>query len=166
MGLSVKELTAHSWEKQLAINHFGHAFLIQRLQAKLISQAHASRIVILSSTAHRIGTMVAENMHFDPPRMYAGWKAYSKLCNLLWAKVLANELKSTSVVVASCHPGRIATDLWNHVNPVLRNLLLAFWMDKDIPQVSNISFPVIFKAYKSSSIFSPYFFNLSDTVFC
>jgi len=146
MALETRELTQHGFEKQIGTNHFGHAYLISLLKPKLLAQSHPSRIVLLSSLAHKMGTIICENLHFDPAkkRPYKPWDAYgqSKLANLLWAKTLADEFKGTQVLAASVHPGVIQTNLVRHISALQWPILgtLSTWLfsmlvcDKNIPQ--------------------------------
>jgi NAD(P)-dependent dehydrogenase (short-subunit alcohol dehydrogenase family) len=72
-----------------------------------------SRIVTVSSHAHRIGTI-----HFDDLQLaqnYNSWASYcqSKLANLLFAFELDRKLKAAnqSTISVACHPGYAATNL-------------------------------------------------------
>ena len=49
------------------------------------------RIIAVSSSAHQMGGLDLEDLHFKH-RKYSPWKAYgqSKLCNVLFAKELAH----------------------------------------------------------------------------
>lgn len=102
--------TADGFEMQLGTNHLGHFALTGRLLPLLLASA-APRVVVVSSGAHRIGSM-----HFDDlqsERSYSRWGAYgqSKLANLLFARELGR--RYPSLLVAAAHPGYAATHLQN-----------------------------------------------------
>ena len=55
MALNQKELTVDGFEKQIGVNHFGHAYLTRLLRPKLEARGTAtqpSRVVVVASTAH------------------------------------------------------------------------------------------------------------------
>jgi len=115
MALPNKEYTDAGFERQIGVNHFGHFYLTQLLQDKLLTTPHtAGRVVVLSSSAHNMGKVVPSDLHYTNGRAYKGWEAYgqSKLANLLFAKGLADRLKGTPATAVSVHPGVIQTNLW------------------------------------------------------
>jgi NAD(P)-dependent dehydrogenase (short-subunit alcohol dehydrogenase family) len=112
--------TADGFEMQLGTNHLGHFALTALLLPRLIEQG-GTRVVTVSSTAHKMG-----RMHFDDlqlARDYGDWKAYgqSKLANLLFAFELHRRLRGAGHEVRSlaCHPGYADTDL-QQVGPRVR----------------------------------------------
>lgn len=109
--------TKDGFELQTGTNHFGHAALTLPLLPKLKAQAFPSRIVVLSSAAHMFqrGPLDFDDLDFSR-RKYSPNKAYaqSKLCNLLFAKQLATQLKGSKVSAFSVHPGVVTTPLWRH----------------------------------------------------
>jgi NAD(P)-dependent dehydrogenase (short-subunit alcohol dehydrogenase family) len=49
MALPKREVTDAGWEKQIAVNHFGHFYLTQLLQDKMAKTPDtAGRIVVLA----------------------------------------------------------------------------------------------------------------------
>jgi retinol dehydrogenase-14 len=100
--------TADGLEEQFGVNHIGHFMLTLRL---LDLMKHGSRIVIVSSGAHKVG-----KIHFEDYNLEKGFnavKAYgqSKLANLLFARELANRMKDRGITVNCCHPGAVATSM-------------------------------------------------------
>jgi NAD(P)-dependent dehydrogenase (short-subunit alcohol dehydrogenase family) len=104
-------LSPDGFESQLATNHLGHFLLTELLLPKLKESA-PSRIICVSSEAHRHGNIDLENLSFRADN-YSGFAAYarSKLCNVLHARALAEKLKDTGVTAYSLHPGVVPTDL-------------------------------------------------------
>lgn len=115
MALPKAEYTDAGFERQIGVNHFGHAYLTQLLLEKMLNDKTSSgRIVALASTAHTMGKVVCEDLHYKKGREYRGWDSYgqSKMANILFAKGLADELTGTHVTAVSVHPGVIQTNLW------------------------------------------------------
>ena len=109
--------TVEGSELQYGTNHVGH-FLLTTELLPLLRKASKSRVVVVSSKAHKYG-----KIHFDDlnwrTRPYEQFGAYSqsKLANVLFAKELARretELES-GVSVYCLHPGTVKTEVGRHV---------------------------------------------------
>ena len=112
-------------EMQFLTNHMGHFLLVYLLQEKL-KQAEAGRIVMLSSTAHKMTVKGGINFdNLDGSKGYSGWKFYgqSKLANLLTAKAFDERLKGVGVRANAVHPGVINTNLSRSLDGVAGLLL-------------------------------------------
>ena len=144
MALPNFETTADGFEKQLGVNHFGHAYLARLLRPALErrgSDAAPARVVCVASTAHGMASKdwAAGSLDLDfANSAYTPWGAYgnSKLANALYAKGLAKRLPST-VTALSLHPGVIRTPLWRETpaaGGVGGWILGSFMADKSIPQ--------------------------------
>lgn len=98
------------FEMQLATNHLGHFALTGRLLEAL---RPASRVVTVSSQAHRMGRIDFDDLMGE--RKYGPWRAYgqSKLANLLFMRGLADRLERAGSKVESvaAHPGYASTHL-------------------------------------------------------
>ncbi len=113
MALPERRLTVDGIELQFGTNHLGH-FALTGLLLPAISAASGSRVVTVSSIAHRGG-----RIHFDDlqwSRDYKPWPAYrqSKLANLFFAFELDRRLRAVQKAVASIavHPGVSKTNLF------------------------------------------------------
>ena len=138
MALNQKELTVDGFEKQIGVNHFGHAYLTRLLRPKLEARGTLetpSRIVVVASLAHTFADKewTPQDLDFKQVK-YSPWGAYgnSKLANILFAKALAKRLPET-VTAVSLHPGIIRTPLWRKLGRG-GSLLARFLADKSIPQ--------------------------------
>jgi NAD(P)-dependent dehydrogenase (short-subunit alcohol dehydrogenase family) len=104
--------TADGFEMQFGVNHLGHFALTARLWP-LISKTEASRVVQVSSLAHRWGKIRKDDIHWE--NGYKKWGAYgmSKLANLLFIRELSTRLvaKGIGVTAAAAHPGYANTEL-------------------------------------------------------
>mgnify|MGYP006290370913 FL=1 len=105
--------TADGFEMQFGVNHLGH-FALTGLLWPLLEAAPGSRVVNVSSSAHRMGEIAFEDLHWDS-RKYRRWKAYgmSKLANILFTREMTRRLNGSGngVTVAAAHPGYAASNL-------------------------------------------------------
>jgi NAD(P)-dependent dehydrogenase (short-subunit alcohol dehydrogenase family) len=107
-------------ELQFATNHLGHFALTGQLIDTLRATPH-SRVVTVSSLAHRRGRIRFEDLNWS--RSYSPWGAYgqSKLANLLFCFELDRRLRLTQATTTSvaAHPGFTSTNItagssWMH----------------------------------------------------
>lgn len=114
------EYTKDGFELNMGVNHLGH-FLLTNLLLDLLKAAAPSRIVVVASNLHKIGSIDKEN--FNSEKSFAGsWTAYgnSKLANILFTKKLAKMLGGTGVTVNCLCPGPVNTEASRYLNPVVR----------------------------------------------
>lgn len=106
---SKRVVTVDGFEATFAINHLAH-FLLTNLLLDLMKASAPSRIVNVSSEAHRGGHINFNDLHGE--RKYSGWKSYpqSKLANVLFTYELARRLEGTGVTVNCVHPGSVRTN--------------------------------------------------------
>jgi NAD(P)-dependent dehydrogenase (short-subunit alcohol dehydrogenase family) len=106
---------------QLGTNHLGHFALTGRL-LPLLRARPGSRVVSVSSGAHRMGRVKLDDLMGE--RRYSAWRAYgqSKLSNLLFAFELDRRARAAGadLVSVAAHPGYAATNL-QAVGPRMRN---------------------------------------------
>jgi NAD(P)-dependent dehydrogenase (short-subunit alcohol dehydrogenase family) len=105
--------TADGFESQIGTNHLGH-FALTGLVLPTLLAARSPRVVTVSSTGHRMGTIHVDDLNYEN-RRYTRWGAYgqTKLANLLFTSELqrrATEVGS-SLLAAAAHPGYAATNL-------------------------------------------------------
>ena len=104
--LRARQETGAGYEMTFAVNHLGHFLLTISLLDVIIKSA-PSRIINVSSEAHRFGSLDFENINFE--NKYSSFRAYSnsKLANVLFTYELARRLEGTGVTVNALHPGVI-----------------------------------------------------------
>ncbi|XP_058462470.1 retinol dehydrogenase 12-like [Malaya genurostris] len=109
-----KSLTKDGFEMQLGVNHLGHFLLTNLLLDRLKSSA-PSRIVNLSSLAHKFGGINRTDLNSE--KSYSAFGAYgqSKLANVLFTKELAKRLEGSGVTTYAVHPGSVHTELQRHL---------------------------------------------------
>ena len=107
-----RQETVQGFERQFGVNHLGH-FALTGALLPLLLETPGSRIVNVSSMAHRSGRMNFSDLHGQ--RKYSPFGAYaqSKLANLLFTLELQRRLGSIGAVTIclSAHPGFAATNL-------------------------------------------------------
>ena len=128
-----KRATADGFEMQFGTNHLGHFALTGRLLEAL---RPGSRVVTVSSQAHRMGRMNFDDLMGDGK--YRTWGAYgqSKLANLLFMRELARRLEAAGLPVMSvgAHPGYSSTNL-QAVGPQMRGQA---WQEKVMGVVNKV----------------------------
>jgi NAD(P)-dependent dehydrogenase (short-subunit alcohol dehydrogenase family) len=127
--------TVDGFELTLAVNHLGH-FALTGLVLNRLLAAPGSRIVTVSSLAHRRGAMKLDDLQSESA--YDPWDAYarSKLANLLFTYELERRLEAAAVetIALAAHPGNARTALWRTSSWPERALisarlrLLNFWL--------------------------------------
>lgn len=122
-GSELNEKTEDGLLLGMQSNHFGPFLLTNLLLPKLKSSA-PSRVVNVSSMAHKRGTVDLNNLNAenDTEETFKRTNVYSasKLCNVLMTIELAHRLKGTGVTANSLHPGVVDTDILTSI-PVLKH---------------------------------------------
>lgn len=103
-----REETAEGLEMQFGVNHMGHFLLTLEL---LPLMGPGSRIVNVSSGAHKAGRIHFEDIHLK--KRYSLIRAYgqSKLANLLFTLALTERVRDQGILVNACHPGAVSTNM-------------------------------------------------------
>ena len=120
------EKTVDGFELQFGINHLGH-FALTGLLHDLITRTPKSRIVMVSSIAHRGGNIDFDNLNAEQNYNRSGAYGQSKLANILFAYELQRRFKVSGVdtIATATHPGWTATNLqantlvFRMLNPLL-----------------------------------------------
>lgn len=115
-------LTTDGFESQIGTNHLGH-FALTGLLLDVIAATPQSRVVTVSSLAHKQGRMDFENLLFFNAKGYSPWKAYSrsKLANLLFSLELQRFFESSGMdsLAVCAHPGVSQTNLSRYIEKQL-----------------------------------------------
>jgi len=108
--------TKDGFELQFGTNHLGHFALTLQL-LDLIKSTPNSRIVTVSSGAHKFGNINFDDLNWEN-RKYKPMRSYgdSKIANLYFTSELIKRISGTdnNVLVTAAHPGWTATDLQRH----------------------------------------------------
>lgn len=103
--LGARSETVDGFETTFGVNHLGH-FLLTHLLLDRLKACAPSRIVVLSSDAHRL-VFGLDFEDLQARRGFRGYFAYcrSKLANLLFTLELDERLRGSGVTVNAVHPG-------------------------------------------------------------
>jgi NAD(P)-dependent dehydrogenase (short-subunit alcohol dehydrogenase family) len=116
-------VTVDGFELQLGTNHLGHFAL-----TNLLLPSITDRVVTLSSTVHRVGSIVLDDLNWQR-RPYSPERAYgqSKLANLLFTLELQRRLTAAGspVRATAAHPGWAATNLQSHSGSRVKGAAMA-----------------------------------------
>lgn len=108
--------TKDGFELQFGTNHLGH-FTLTGLLFDQIKKTKNSRIVNVSSGAHRYGNINFDDLNWEK-RKYRKWVAYgdSKIANLYFTYELQRKLNEHDykILVTAAHPGVTTTELQRH----------------------------------------------------
>ena len=104
-----RRTTVDGIEETFAVDHLGY-FLLTHLLLDVLKTSAPSRIVSVSSEAHRRAKMRWDDLEFKAGG-YSSFAAYgqSKLSNILFTRELARRLEGTRVTANCLHPGVIAS---------------------------------------------------------
>jgi NAD(P)-dependent dehydrogenase (short-subunit alcohol dehydrogenase family) len=102
--------TKDGFELQFGTNHLGHFALTGLLLDRLLG-APGSRVVAVSSTAHRSGRIRFDDLQWRRGYSAVGAYAQSKLANLLFTYELQRRLADTKTIAVAAHPGVSKTEL-------------------------------------------------------
>ena len=103
-----RRTTVDGIEETFGLNHLGY-FLLTNLLLDVLKASAPSRIVSVSSEAHRGAKMHWDDLQFKNGYSVMGAYGQSKLANILFTRALARRLEGTRVTANSLHPGIIGS---------------------------------------------------------
>ena len=112
--------TEDGFESQFGINYLGH-FALTGLLFDRLQSTTGSRVVTLSSIAHRGAQIDFDNLRLEKPYDQKREYYQSKLADLLFTLELGRRIDAieASVLSVACHPGFTKTELQRHVDPAI-----------------------------------------------
>ncbi|MFH1328938.1 MAG: oxidoreductase [Candidatus Bathyarchaeota archaeon] len=117
--------TKDGFEMQLGINYLGH-FALTGLLLDVLKKTTKSRVVNISSSAHRYGKMDFNNLMYEKGG-YSPMRAYgrSKLANLLFTYELQRRFERAGMnyISVAAHPGLANTNLGRYLNKIVSKIL-------------------------------------------
>lgn len=155
-------LTEDGFERQFGVNHLGH-FALTGYLLPLITQTKGSRVITVSSGAHRRG-----NIDFDDllmKRNYSGLKGYnrSKLANLYFAYELQHkfEINDIHAMSLAAHPGLTYSNLPFQERGWIRSRIAKAIINfgfKIISQPTEMgALPILYAAFSEMSVGGRYY---------
>lgn len=108
---SKRKISPEGFEMNFAVN-FLAPFLLTNLLLDYLKKSVPSRIINVSSAAHRMGKLDFDDLQYKN-RKYSLHKVYgaSKLALMLFSYELSRRLEGTGVTVNTLHPGVVNTNL-------------------------------------------------------
>lgn len=109
-----RTINEDGYEKTLALNHLAY-FLLTNLLLDMLKNSSPSRVVNVSSGAHRSGEIDFNDL--DMKENYFILRAYrrSKLANVLFTYALARRLEGSGVMANCLHPGLVRTGIFRKI---------------------------------------------------
>lgn len=139
-------LTEDGFESQMGTNHLGH-FALTGLLFDLIVSTPNSRIVNVSSLAHKQWKMSFKNSLSEYAHKYNKMRAYarSKLANLLFTYELQRRLEAANhnCIAVAAHPGASYTNLGRHMEKKFIARILKPLIIKVLPSSKSGAMPQI-----------------------
>jgi NAD(P)-dependent dehydrogenase (short-subunit alcohol dehydrogenase family) len=122
---SKRKETEDSIEMNFGVNHLA-PFLMTNLLLDELRAGAPSRIINVSSNAHMYGRINFNDL--EGRKKFSGIRSYgqSKLANILFTRHLAEKVKKDNITVNCMHPGVVATNLFDQLNPVIRKIMRPF----------------------------------------
>lgn len=116
--------TKDGFESQMGVNYFSH-FLLTSLLFELLDNTPESRVITLSSIAHKKGQINFDNLNSEKGYAKMGAYGQSKLACLMFAFELQRRIEKANSHVKSlaAHPGVSNTNLGKYF-PVLLKLII------------------------------------------
>ncbi|KAF9873840.1 hypothetical protein CkaCkLH20_08574 [Colletotrichum karsti] len=113
--------TVDGFETQFGINHLSHFLLFRLLDPLLlaaVTPTFHSRVICVSSMAHRAGGIRFHDINFEEKGSYHPWVAYgqSKTANIYMANEIEKRYGGKGLHALSLHPGGIQTNLSQHLD--------------------------------------------------
>ncbi|MHA1884306.1 MAG: SDR family oxidoreductase [Promethearchaeota archaeon] len=108
---SKRRLCDDGYEMNFAVNHLG-PFLLTNLLVDILKKSAPSRVVNVSSAAHRMAKIDFDDLQCEDKK-HRLFRVYgnSKLAFMLFTYELSRKLEGTGVTVNAVHPGMINTNL-------------------------------------------------------
>jgi len=116
--------TADGFERQFGVNHLAHFALTGLLLSTMVkssTQDFQSRVVCLTSAAHRYSSIVFDDFNLAAPGAYEPYRAYgqSKTANIWTANYINRVFGPHGVHGLAVHPGAIWSGLYSNADPAM-----------------------------------------------
>ncbi|KAK1756572.1 Dehydrogenase/reductase SDR family member on chromosome X [Echria macrotheca] len=116
--------TKEGFESQFGVNHLAHFVLICMVLPALVKSSTAefnSRVICLTSSAHRASPVLFDDPNFEKPGSYNPMLAYgqSKTANAWTANYIDRVYGPRGVHANAVHPGAVLSGLFVHLDPAI-----------------------------------------------
>jgi NAD(P)-dependent dehydrogenase (short-subunit alcohol dehydrogenase family) len=113
-----RKLSVDGIEMTFAVNHLA-PFLLTQWLLPLLKRSAPSRIISVSSQAHKNATLNFNDLESEHGFSFMGPYAQSKLANILFTRHLASLIDPRITTVNCLHPGVVNTSIFHNMNPML-----------------------------------------------
>jgi NAD(P)-dependent dehydrogenase (short-subunit alcohol dehydrogenase family) len=121
-----RQLNEDGYEMMFATNHLGY-FLVSHYLLDLLKCAGHARVINVASLGHRFSSMRWDDIHAEKRFISFIQYGFSKLCNILFTKELARQLKNKTDITVNClHPGNINSNFGRTGHPAFKLLMETF----------------------------------------
>lgn len=137
-------------EMQFATNHLGH-FLLTSLLIDQMPDRPSSRVVSLSSIAHKKSEIYFDDLNCESQTKWDAPYAQSKLACLIFADELHRRLQQAGKAIqsVSAHPGGTDSGLFEHMSPVLMAVLRYTFVPLFLHSTEKAAKPILMAALDS-----------------
>ncbi len=112
-------------ELTFAVNHLA-PFLLTQWLLPLLRSSTPSRIITVSSQAHKGTRLQFDDLEFNNDFPFMKAYSQSKLANIYFTRYLAKVLEGSGVTANCLHPGVVNTAIFNNMNGLLKLPFKAF----------------------------------------
>ncbi len=150
--LNKPKTTPDGMELQFATNHLGH-FLLVSLLIDLMPDSRASRVISLSSIAHKNAKINFDDLNCENQSKWDAAYAQSKLACLMFSDELNRILETSGkkIISVAAHPGGTDTGLFENMSPLLMTFLRFTFVPLFLHSTFNAAKPAL-KAALSQSV--------------
>ena len=137
-------------EMQFATNHLGH-FLLTSLLIELMPDSDQSRVVSLSSLAHKKSEIFFDDINCETQSKWDTPYAQSKLACLIFADELQRKLESggKKILSVSAHPGGTDSGLFDNMPSVFVSILRYTFVPLFLHSTADAAKPILKAALDS-----------------
>ncbi len=145
-------------EMQFATNHLGH-FLLTSLLIERMPDSKSSRVVSLSSLAHKKSEIYFDDINCDSQTTWDVPYAQSKLACLMFADELQRRLgvAGKKIISVSAHPGGTDSGLFEHMPAILVGILRYTFVPLFLHSTENAAKPILKAALDTEVAGGEYF---------
>jgi NAD(P)-dependent dehydrogenase (short-subunit alcohol dehydrogenase family) len=161
---TTRQVTEDGLEMTFAVNHAAYFVLTNMLRERLLVSAPA-RVISTASHAHK--RMKLDFTDLQMQKSYSGFRAYgrSKLCNILFTRELARQLRGTGVTANSLHPGFVNTRFGDNSGPGIRTVMFGFLKNFAIsPEKGAETIVWLASADEPAQVSGAYFYKCKETM--
>ena len=159
----VRKTTTEGLEETFALNHLG-VFLLTKLLMPALERGAPSRVVTVSSGAHRRGFIDFNDL--QSKEKYSAMLVYarSKLMNILFTRELARRVQGKGITANALHPGLVASNFMRKPGVIGALGGLYFRFRGKPPQKGALTSIYLATAAEVAGVTGKYFVNCIEAV--